>query len=319
MSTIDPAVARAQKEERQKGGIGSLAVMTVAAAGCLVAGYLFGRAFAGIFATFRWMEAQGINEMETSEGLPYFWGLFVGIFGGLVAGSAYSVSSKRFTGGVALPVGSVALIFAGATAGVWIQGVQWDGPTSGVMYGSGKGSPSVVMDYADIWVPAAFALITVLIVVAGFVMFVRRGVKARRVRALLDSGVRASGVVTEAHDTGVEINGLKLIKFTVKFTDNRGVQRWVTKKTTFDLAGIPTPGRAATVFYDPAQMDESKIAVTLQPLEAVELQLQLHLGVPPVAPGPVTSPPWGSADGFYRGDQNIHDAGSEPGGYGQRW
>lgn len=308
MSTVDPAVERARRQERKKGGIGSLVSLLLAAVGCLVVGYLFGRGFAGISGTFRWMASQGINEMSSSEGPPYFWGVVVGSFGSFIMPAWYARASRTFTGGLGLPVGGLALTAAAATYGVWLQGTQWDGPTSGVMYGSGKPSASWFWDRADQGLPITFAVVTVLILAGGIWSFVRRNAKTERAQHVLDTGLRARAVVTEASWTGVEINGKKLIRFTVMFTDHAGVQRWVTKRATFGPVQMPSAGMPATVFYDPAHMDEKKIAVALEPLEAVEQKLYSAAEGPSV-PGWTSPsqnadslPPWGSSDGFYRGD-----------------
>ncbi|MCL2091289.1 MAG: DUF3592 domain-containing protein [Micrococcales bacterium] len=317
MSTVDPAVERARRQERRKGGIGSLLGLLVAAIGCLVCGYLFGRGIAGITGVFRWMASEGLNSTSSPAGPPYFWGVFVGSFAGFLMPVWYAVASRTFTGGSGLPVNGLTLMAAGATYGVWLQTARWEAPAE-VGYGTMGtdleswrkpwGTYAWIMYYADRWLPIIFAVVTVLILVAGIWFFARRNAKSTRAQNLLDAGRRASGVVTEATWTGVEINSRKLIRFTVRFTDHAGVQRWVTKRATFDPAGMPSAGMPATVFYDPARLDENKILVTLEPLEVVEQKLRDATG-PSVPQWTSTAqnadppPPWGSpSDGFYRGD-----------------
>ena len=283
MSTVDPAVARARRQERQKGGAGSLLSLLVAATGCLVTGYLFGRGFAGIFGMFRWMASEGINSMSTSEGPPYFWGVFVGVFVGIWMQTWYRRAGQRFTGGSGLPVRGMALVAAAATYGVWLQVGRWE-TVAEVGYGTmGTGEESWrkpwgwgawFMYYADRWLPIAFAAVTVLILLFGIGSFLRRGAKQERARGLLATGLRARGAVTEAVWTGVEIHGLKLVQFTVQFTDQAGAARWVTKRATFGPTAMPRTGMPATVLYDPADMAENKIAVVLEPLEVVEQKLR---------------------------------------------
>ncbi len=301
MSTVDPAVARARQQERQKGGIGSLLGTMAAAAGCLVTGYLFGRGFAGIFGVFRWMASQGINSMSSSEGPPYFWGVFVGVFVGLAMMGWYGASSRTFTGGVGLPISGLSLTAAGATYGVWLQGVQWSG-LDGYPDNPQSGAYASFMEHGDQWLPLTFAVVTALVLAGGVWLWIQRNARGERARTVLETGRRARGVVTEAAWTGMEISSRKLIRFTVTFTDQAGVQRWVTKKATFDPTAMPSAGMQATVFYDPARMDEDKILVTLEPLEVVEQKLgDAARPATPQDAAPV--PPWGSpSDGFYRGD-----------------
>ncbi|MCL2849935.1 MAG: DUF3592 domain-containing protein [Micrococcales bacterium] len=319
MSTIDPAEVRrhgagAQAQQRRTNPAVGLLALVASAAGCLVSGYFVGRSFAGTFAVFRWMVANGINELSADP--PYWWGFLVGI-PGLAAVPAYAAASRRFTGGAVLPVSGLTLCFAAMTWGVWVQGVQWDGSNATIIYRSGGPSQNWFLDHADVWLPALFAVITVTVLGRGIWSFVQRGAKTRRTHSLLDTAMRVPGTVAEARPTGVEVNGCPVMEVTVRFVDHTGTSRRVTKRATFAPAAIPGPGTPATVLYDPADTGEGTTIVALQPLGVVEQVLRGDGGAVPLAGSGIIDPAWGPPPGSSGSNVappwGVHDAGPDQG------
>ena len=65
------------------------------------------------------------------------------------------------------------------------------------------------------------------------------------------SGVRTEGVVTHVKVTGTKVNGVPRVKFTVRFTDGQGVQRFVQGARLVPYFSSPSEGQTTAVWYDP--------------------------------------------------------------------
>lgn len=90
----------------------------------------------------------------------------------------------------------------------------------------------------------------------------RRRARAARIRRLLAEGRRSDAVITEVHDTGLEIYNEMRLRFVARFTDHTGVERWVTKTGLFDPVRLPRVGEAAVVWFYPDRAgDEDRILV----------------------------------------------------------
>ncbi|MGJ7903558.1 hypothetical protein [Lysobacter sp. 1R34A] len=85
---------------------------------------------------------------------------------------------------------------------------------------------------------------------------------AARIRRLLAEGRRSDAVITEVHDTGLEIYNEMRLRFVARFPDHAGVERWVTKTGLFDPVRLPRVGEAAVVWFYPDRAgDEDRILV----------------------------------------------------------
>ncbi|MFJ6214242.1 DUF3592 domain-containing protein [Streptomyces sp. NPDC092296] len=119
--------------------------------------------------------------------------------------------------------------------------------------------------------PAALALLALAVLLATVRAARARRRHALRAAAVMRTGTRTSGVVTEVIDTQVEVTGRPRLQPVVKFTDHPGVDRWVTKTGTFDPHALPRTGDPAIVWFDPAAPgDERSLPVVLGTDVAVE-------------------------------------------------
>lgn len=278
MSTTDPARERVLKATRQRGGVASLVAALVAALACLIAGYFTGWGIAGAIGTFRWMAFESLNSWSTSEAPSWLLPFFGGIFGGPFAQAWYAKAARRFTGGGEAFISGFALACVSFAFGLWNAVQDWGAPVVlgySTRYGTQTawGPYAWVMYYAKDWMPLLAAVVAVVVVASSLGLRRRRGRRSDQAAALLSAGRRVAGVVTEANDTGIEIQGWPLVSFTVRFTDFSGVDRWVTKKARLDPVQLPRVGQAATVVFDPQKLEEKDIAVILEPPDVVDRKL----------------------------------------------
>ena len=115
---------------------------------------------------------------------------------------------------------------------------------------------------------STFLLVTIAIAVVGIVLglwlystAVSWEAEAERVK---QSGVRTEGVVTHVGVTGTKVNGVPRVRFTVRFTDSQGVQRFVQGARLVSYFSSPSEGNTTTVWYDPNDPgNKHKIVVDL--------------------------------------------------------
>nr|WP_238937252.1 DUF3592 domain-containing protein [Streptomyces clavuligerus] len=111
--------------------------------------------------------------------------------------------------------------------------------------------------------------LTLLILVALRVLASLRYERAERLRvararAVVTTGRRTKGVVIEARETGMVTRDRPRAHFVVRFIDETGSPRSVTKTALFPRTELPRPGDRAVVWYDPAASGaDTVIAVVL--------------------------------------------------------
>ncbi|MZE55704.1 hypothetical protein GTY86_31390, partial [Streptomyces sp. SID5770] len=71
---------------------------------------------------------------------------------------------------------------------------------------------------------------------------------------------RVKGHVVDVSVGNVKINGRSLVRFTVKFTERDGIERYVTKRKPMHVSETPKLDQTVAVVYDPAG-DENKIVI----------------------------------------------------------
>jgi len=293
LSTVDPAVERRRKaleaSPPTSGGGAGIGLLLVGAAWAL-----FGL---GLADTIRY--PMGLlyltPDLYPPNSVPgLFWALFVGATAGLVLDLAFGAAmTSRFGlgAGFSLPP-AVSLIgcaigfglgaalfwipapepgvFAAASASVSSpSGDFWVGSSEGFTEVTPPGERTGPWDAgawvawtSRYWAPALMVLIG-----AGLAWLGRNQASAesrRRARAkvVIETGIKTRGVITELHDTGVEIMNQPRLRVVVKFTDHQGVDRWVTKTDNFDPVQLPRVGDPAIVWFDPADpSDETSIPV----------------------------------------------------------
>ncbi|QWF17636.1 hypothetical protein [Lysobacter capsici] len=203
---------------------------------------------------------------------PMFWGIFVGAFGAFILGFLLSFVLAELYGLAATTWGSFALTQVAWALGLWRGAADsWLPPVPVGASLAAPSPPSAQWDWltwlgwhSQHWLP-------LLLVAAALAcaMFALRAYRKRvryflRLRRIVSEGARTAGVVTETHDTGVEILNQPRIRYVVKFSDHQGVERWVTKTSQFDAMQLPRAGDAAVVWFYPEHAgDESRIAVAL--------------------------------------------------------
>lgn len=281
MSLIDPAVARQAKaleDQRRPRGMGVWIGLLAVGGLWVLCGY-------GLADTFRYPigELYLTSDMVPPNDTPtWLWALFVGIFGAVILAIILQPAFVRRWGisvGLGLPM---ALAQVGTAIGAW-RGAQdrWvAAPQPGTFVDSAgqSGDPWGVGAWIawslQYWGPALLLVIAVFIVL-GFVHGQRtQRRRDARARTVIETGVKTRGVVTEVHDTGVEVLGQPRIRFTVRFTDTDGAERWVTKTRLFDPAQLPRAGDPAVVWFNPADPgDQSSIPVALGASEMVDAVL----------------------------------------------
>ncbi|WP_223692363.1 DUF3592 domain-containing protein [Leifsonia poae] len=275
MSTIDPRVARADREARAAKGprsaLAGVLVLIVHIALWVAAGYGLG----GLLDTFRLM---GVNQVGTgwdsaySDTFSMLWPI-AAVFAGSIFGFVVTSRLRRFglvaaalapftTGTLGVAIGLALFIPAWTPAQAYGEKVPFLAGDPSEPWGFG----SWVAYWMPVWLPALFAVAFLLLLLAALRAGVRAQAREKQMVDLAANGRRVHGTVTESVATGVEIQGMPRIRFTVRFTDTNGVDRWVTKKGTFPPASLPREGDPAVVWFDPLNPgDEKGIVVGLGP------------------------------------------------------
>jgi hypothetical protein len=265
MSTIDPAAARREQRRRRMGdrrvlaaAVGGAALMTVCAA-------LVGLA---IGETVDLLRDSAVNSsFDDREPYPVFWGIgtigylwMLGTAGTMLGSIAANALLHAYHGGEQQPRILPPLAAGAAAAAVALSAPTWLGPLAvgtrldPVFHEDEPwGVFGWIAYYADRWFPALAVVIAGLVVAHS----VRHHGRLRRLLAdrdrLLAEGRRTRGVITDAaFRTTVNDQGQRSVvgvEVTVKFTDDQGVERWVTRFNR-DRSAMPTTG-FADVLFDP--------------------------------------------------------------------
>jgi hypothetical protein len=273
MSTVDPRVVRAQRQARGGGIRAFLAILAAIVHMGLwtLAGYGFGM----IFDSFRLMSINQVGEgwdspYDDSIPVPFFVGIFVGAFLGFVFTSLVSRFIGRGAGILAPFVTATLGIAIGLTLFIplWTKPQAYGGLVPFLDGDAAEpwGAGAWISFWLPIWLPALFGVLFLVFLVVTLVAMVRGRRTVARAQHLLHDGRRTQGVVTEARYTGVEINGLPYVAFTVQFRDLAGTDRWVSKRGTFPPTSTPRAGDPAAVWFDPMNPgDQKNILVGLGP------------------------------------------------------
>jgi hypothetical protein len=188
------------------------------------------------------------------------WLFFVTVFAGAIVNMGLIGGLARHVGagaasGIELGTSAVAVAagFAVGAPARWVAPADpgFDGDTA-----------ARVAWTSQVWVPIVLAAAGLLFAWSAVATVRRRRRRQSRARAVVATGQRVAGVVTDVHETGVEVMDRPRLSVTVTFADHQGVDRWVTRRTTFDRARQPRLGDAAVVWFDPANPgDERSIPV----------------------------------------------------------
>ncbi|MGA5704186.1 hypothetical protein [Peterkaempfera bronchialis] len=204
-----------------------------------------------------WGEAYPANSTPT-----LLWALFVGVLGGWFAGSYLGTTVRRRLGlGSALGVPSI-VAWSGIAIGIRLGATaSWVTPPHPGFLADAAGRPGDswgvgpwIAWTSPYWLPALIALLVAVRAVGAVRDHRRHLERAARTEAVTTTGRRVSAEVTEVGSTGVEIDNAPLIRFTVKFTDHLGTDRWVTREGRFDPTRLPRAGDPAVVWFDPADL-----------------------------------------------------------------
>lgn len=256
----------------EKGGFWSFLSTVAAGIVCICIGYVFGRGLAGTIGVFREM-AFGVSDAQLpSPAPPWSWGIFVGLFAGVVGHVWYSISARSLNGDRPPAVPGFFLIMTGTAVGSWIQSSSWVEPST-IGLGSSvrsRGFGAWAMYHADFWLPMGFAVVAVVVFAASVGRRKSSHKRRTRARSLLGTGHRVTGVITEVRQTGTTVNDVPLTAITVQFTDHAGTERIATKRRTFSSDQMPVVGGAAAIFIGPAAVNEELVLITLEPPDVVD-------------------------------------------------
>lgn len=273
MSTVDPAIVRRQErlDELRQPQRPNLVF------------WLFVLLIAGLWGLFAYSVAH-VGEYPVGAGYvaplaypadatpPMFWGIFVGAFGATILSFLLTFAAAGSFGLAVVTWGEFAVSLAACALGLWRGAVDsWLPPVRAGGSLAAPSPPSAQWDWttwlgwhSQYWLPPLLLLAAALCALMALRAWRRRARYYRLLRQVLSEGTRTAGVVTETHDTGIEILNRPRIRFVVRFSDHDGVQRWVSKSAEFDPAQLPRAGDPALVWFLPQHAgDERRIAVSL--------------------------------------------------------
>ena len=200
---------------------------------------------------------------------------------GMVAGALAQGLDSSAAGAVAIGGFVVACNLAPWSIMFYLRGLQRTNVLAGRgrrsigLFGIGVGiggaaatAALVRQELAGLSPSGTFLLVSIAMAVVGvlaglwlYSTAVSREALAERVK---QSGVRTEGVVTHVTVTGTKVNGVPRVKFTVRFTDGQGVQRFVQGARLVSYFSSPSEGQTTAVWYDPNDPgNKHKIVVDL--------------------------------------------------------
>lgn len=193
--------------------------------------------------------------------------LIGGIFGGLIGIGLYAARGK--SGGTASTVGLGVIMWS-------LLFVTIAGSVAYAAYGPGNknssGAKTTAVILGVIFVPMGLAPLP-------FALAGRR--KSQQLVQLTAHGKQASGVITSVDDTGITVNDNPRVKITVRVEPPGEAPFTIVKTSTVSRVRIPRVGDRCSVYYDPANPQESS-AVTFAAMPGFAAA---YAGVPqPAAP-----------------------------------
>lgn len=264
MDTVDPAVRRRQKMDRQVGNRQTL-VNEVIALGIGTAGAAgIGQFIASAVGTFRSMS---INGVVTLEGFSPVVGSAIFCVGMLLAGLGLWSGTQKFdayrgssgSGGWGLALG-----FAGGTIGALVASRTWVPAARVGWVESNYEEPHAwnwgawVLYYGDIWLPAVLGALTVTLIMSAARAVRLTNARAQRRERLLREGARTTGLISDlrVHYSTNDQGGRTVASATgtVTYVDGHGTRRWVTRK--HPDASVVVVGREVQVVHDPLRPDD---------------------------------------------------------------
>lgn len=270
MSTVDPRAARAEQEARAGGS--RLLITIIIAVVHLALWAMAGFGFPDIADRLRLMSMNQVKGWESalSAGPALF---FIGIFAGAFLGVLFTMRVSRGHGigpGMLAPIATGTL---GLAIGLTLAIPRWTPPeVVGEKLPFLDGTPEpwgfdAWLAYNQPYIlPAVFGVIAIISLFLGIRAVARTRAKQRSISDLASSGTKVAGVVTEVLPTGAMVNGLPYVKYTVKFTDHIGADRWLQKKGAFPYTQAPRQGDSVVVWFDQSDPgNQKRIVVGLGP------------------------------------------------------
>jgi hypothetical protein len=262
MSTIDSPAVRAVGRPRPGPGAAVLLVIGLIATAALWCVFGYGAADAIRFPVgAKYLPAELFPGNVPSLGLA----LFGGVIGGSVLGFVVQIPLIRAFGlgvgaCIVFAVGFVctaAGFFAGASAS-WVPAPEPGSFAAAAgQAGEAWGAGAWVAWASRYWLPALLILIGLLTILVALGNRRRQGRRRDRLMSVTETGRKLPGVVVETTDTGTEVMGMPRVRFTVRFTDDLGTERRVTKTNTFDRTRLPRAGDPVVVWFDLSKVDPS--------------------------------------------------------------
>ncbi len=280
MSTMDPIASQRAKRRRRAGDRRFLAAAIAGTAAMVAGAFMFGLAVATTAEMLRHFSIGSYFD----ERVPYptFWGvgtigyLWTVGFSGLVLGSSVATHLfDAYRGGEKQPRMLAPLAVCAVALAVVVDSPTWLGPLDvgvnrdPVFHEDTTWSAlEWIAYYADRWFPAVVVVIAGLVVVLSVRHNRRLRLQLAERDRLLAEGRRARGVVTGVTvRTTVNDQGQRSVvgaDVTVRFADDHGVQRWVTRFSK-DRSAMPGTG-FVEVLFDPLRPgDQDRIFVSLYP------------------------------------------------------
>ncbi len=272
MSTIDPAELRRARSERLRGSTGAACVVAVAAVLLVVAGAAAGLALAALLDQERITQLNSPLSSSSSDSWILFPAVVVptAVVGSMIAFPLYGWANRRYLGRKRyVGLGPAPFWMAGAIIGAWYGCMNWTKPEKvgvrrfpDLLIGDQKwDTGDWIFYHARWWLPSLVTVIGLLTLLGSIGAQSLHRRRDELITSLLTSGRLTPGTVTETVDPATESSKVAG-KWTVKFTDLRGQDRWVTRLGTFPAASRPAVGETVTVLYDPqAPGDEKRIFV----------------------------------------------------------
>jgi hypothetical protein len=274
MSTSDPRVERIERQARAAHSPGALITLLITGAAHTAIWIAAGYGIGILLDTFRLMSVNQVGNWTSALDGTSSQLLGIGAIAvGSVLGVFFTGRLGRFGLGWAMIV-PFCTAFLGIALGLVLFIPNW---TAADLVGEkvpfidgGEPEPwqsdAWVAYYLPFWLPAVVGVVFVLSVLGAVAVSRSTRRRSDRMRDIEARGTRVPGLVSEAIATGTEIQGMPRIRFTTRFRDTAGTERWVTKTATFPRASTPRAGDPAVVWFDPAEPhNETKIMVGLGP------------------------------------------------------